>query len=126
GQSRWVFVLDEKTLTDIREKSSNQNIDFLDETDVNLPPEFAALLNNKNSREVELDRSKLWTFHYMKDDHEDWADPMVWPVMNDIMYKNSLRAMDMSVVNSTINAVTIFKLGAFKDGFVAPKEHFKQ
>lgn len=125
GQSRWIFMLDEKTMTEIKEKTS-KSVDFLDESDVNLPPEFAALLNKKDGREVELDQAKLWTFHYMKDDHEDWADPMVWPVMNDIMYKNSLRAMDMSVVNSTINAVTIFKLGAFKDGFVAPREHFRQ
>jgi hypothetical protein len=126
GQSKWVFVLDEKTMTEVKTKVGNQNVDFLDESDVNLPPEFKTLLNTKDGREVELDQAKLWTFHYMKDDHEDWADPMVWPVMNDIMYKNSLRAMDMSVVNSTINAVTIFKLGSFKDGFIAPKSHFKQ
>lgn len=126
GQSKWVFILDEKTLTELRTKINTQQTDVLDETDVNLPPEFRALLTNKDSREVELDQAKLWTFHYMKDDHEDWADPMVWPVMNDIMYKNSLRAMDMSVVNSTINAVTIFKLGAFKDGFIAPPAHFQK
>jgi hypothetical protein len=126
GESNWVFILDEKTQAAIRDKTA-RSVDFLDETDVNLPSEFKKLKTDKHdSRAMPLDQSKLWTFHYMKDDHEDWADPMVWPVMNDIMYKQALRAMDISVVNSTINATTIYKLGDLKNGFIAPKSHFKQ
>jgi hypothetical protein len=124
GQSEWVFILDEFAKADIKSKRRTQNVDVLDETDVNLPPEFKSLTEDGNA--VLLDQDKLWTLHYMKDDHEDWADPMVWPVMNDIMYKNSLRSMDMSVVNSTINAITIFKLGDVKSGYVAPASHYKK
>jgi hypothetical protein len=62
--------------------------------------------------------------HYMKDDHEDWAEPLLWPVMADIFYKNKLRQMDMSVCNSVINAVTIFKLGSIKDNYLPPEAHF--
>lgn len=126
GEQEWVFVLDQKTSQEIKDRIGSTNIDFLDETDINLPPELKKLKKDQiDERIVKLDQSKLWVFSYMKDDHEDWADPMIWPVMNDIMYKNSLRAMDMSVVNSTISAVTIFKLGDFKNGFIAPKAHFK-
>lgn len=126
GEQEWVFVLDTKTAKDIKDKIGGGSIDFLDETDINLPPEFKKMKKDQlDARIVKLDQARLWFFQYMKDDHEDWADPMVWPVMNDIMYKNSLRAMDMSVVNSTISAVTIFKLGDFKNGFIAPKAHFK-
>lgn len=124
GESRWVFCLDEETRQEIKSKNKHSNVDVLDETDVNLPPEFKGKI--KDGHVVELDQDKLWTIHYMKDDHEDWADPMVWPVMNDIMYKNSLRAMDMSVVNSTINAITIFKLGDVKSGYVASAAHYKK
>jgi len=127
GESRWVFVISEQTLTEINTKGARkaEQVDILDETDINLPLEFRNL-PRENSKVVNLDQDKLWTLHYMKDDHEDWADPMVWPVMNDVMYKNDLRAMDRSVINSTINAITIFKLGSIKDGFVAPPEHYKQ
>lgn len=123
GESEWVFIPDEETKKNIEETSSKQ-VDVLDETDVNLPPEFRTL--DANGNYIMLDQAKLWTMHYMKDDHEDWADPMVWPVMNDIMYKQQLRSMDMSVTNSVINAITIFKLGSIKDGFVAPREHYKK
>jgi len=127
GESRWVFVLDEATFNEIRSKTAKgaEHVDILDETDINLPLEFRQLPRD-NDRVIRLDQDKLWILHYMKDDHEDWADPMVWPVMNDVMYKNDLRAMDRSVINSTINAITIFKLGAIKDGFVAPPTHFQQ
>jgi hypothetical protein len=127
GESKWVFVLSQETLTEISSKTSKsaEQVDILDETDINLPPEFREL-PRINDRVVQLDQAKLCVLQYMKDDHEDWADPMIWPVMNDIMYKSDLRAMDRSVINSTINAITIFKLGAIKDGFVAPPEHYKQ
>jgi hypothetical protein len=127
GESKWVFVLSQETLTEINNKTSRsaEHVDILDETDINLPTEFKNLPRT-NDRVVQLDQDKLCVLQYMKDDHEDWADPMVWPVMNDVMYKSDLRAMDRSVINSTINAITIFKLGNIKDGFVAPPQHYKQ
>jgi hypothetical protein len=134
GGQRWVFVLDNNTLNDIRTSqytNKSAYIDFLDETDVNLPQEFKKLSTildkdapsreNNDPRIVELDQKKLHTMHYMKDDHEDWAEPLLWPVMADIFYKNKLRQMDISVCNSVINAVTIYKLGNFKEGFIVPK-----
>lgn len=124
GQSRWVMCLDEETRTEIENKSKSKTVDVLDETDIGLPPEFKKLTKDNNV--VKLDQEKLWTLHYMKDDHEDWADPIVWPVMNDIIYKNNLRSMDMSVVNSTINAITIFKIGDIKNGFVAPSKYYEK
>lgn len=124
GEQEWVFVLDEDARKEVKRTMSEKNVDNLEQSDVNLPQEFKRLIEDGSV--VKLEQDKLWTMHYMKDDHEDWADPMVWPVMNDIMYKNSLRSMDMSVVNSTINAITIFKLGSVKDGFVAPASHYKK
>lgn len=126
GEQQWVFILDQITANDIENKKAkktetSEDVDYLDETDINLPPEFKKL---KNGRVVELDQGKLWTLHYMKDDHEDWADPMIWPVINDVIYKNKLRAMDMSVCDSVINAITLFKVGNLKEGFVAPPEHY--
>jgi len=134
GGSRWIFVIDDMTLGMLNNNSLTKfrSIDFLDETKVNLPPEFAKLVRQNNAvpgesadaRVVELDQARLWTMHYMKDDHEDWADPLLWPVMSDIHYKNKLRQMDISVCNSVINAITIFRLGDWKAGFVPPKEQF--
>lgn len=129
GKHRWVFVLDHETASSNREDPGT--IDFLEETDVNLPPEFKRLSkllseeaegNERNDpRVVDLDQTKLYTMHYMKDDHEDWADPMLWPVMADIFYKNKLRQMDISVCESVINSVVIFKLGNLEKGYIPDK-----
>jgi len=139
GGQRWVFVLDNNTVNELRTgriKSSSAYIDFLDESDMNLPQEFKNLSSKldksapdkerNDPQVVDLDQTKLYTMHYMKDDHEDWADPLLWPVMSDIFYKNKLRQMDISVCNSVINAVTIYKLGNFKEGYIPPKEHFEK
>jgi len=128
GESEWVFILDPTTANDINAGAyqTRDTIDFLDRTDINLPPEFKGLSQEgQNTLIVKPDKAKLWTLHYMKDDHEDWADPLLWPVMSDIYYKNKLRQMDVSVADSVINAITIFKLGDFKNGFIPPDEHFR-
>ncbi len=128
GESEWVFILDPMTAKTIQSGGlkTRNGVDFLDETDINLPPEFKKLSDEgDNSMLVTLDPAKLWTLHYMKDDHEDWADPLLWPVMADIFYKNKLRQMDVSVCDSVINAVTIFKLGDFANGFIPPEEHMR-
>lgn len=124
GQSEWVFIPDEETKTEIKNRTATTSVDVLDDTEVNLPPEFTQLTQDGNA--IVLDQAKLWVMHYMKDDHEDWADPMIWPVMNDILYKQQLRAMDMSVANSVINAITIFKLGDIANGFIADAKHFNK
>lgn len=126
GESRWVFIPDIETSEEIKRKDiyKYDTTDVLDETKVNLPPEFKKA--NKKKDYIPLDPMKLATLHYMKDDHEDWADPMVWPVMNDVLYKQQLRSMDMSVTNSIINAITIFKLGSIKDGYVATEKQVKK
>jgi len=136
GEQRWVFIVDNNTMNDMgsgRLKQRSTHFDFLDETDINLPPEFkkmSGLLSpdapageHNDPRVIELDQRRLYTMHYMKDDHEDWAEPLLWPVMADIFYKNKLRQMDMSVCDSVINAVTIYKLGNLKEGYVASEEH---
>lgn len=128
GGAKWVFILDEMTRDRIKKGPVKDDgiVDFLEESEVNLPREFKELIDDKDNRVVNLDPAKLWTIHYMKDDHEDWADPMVWPIMADLFFKTKMRSMDISVCDSVINAITIFKLGDWKNGFVPPKEHFRE
>jgi hypothetical protein len=129
GQSRWVFVLDENTFKTL-EYPNDDSQEFLDETEINLPPEFKNLVNSsgkgEEARIVQLNQENLWTMHYMKDDHEDWADPMLWPVMADINYKNKLRQSDISVCNSIIKAITLFKIGDYANGFIPGGEYMRK
>lgn len=126
GETSWVFVMDENTYQKYKDARTKdpELYDFLDDTEMNLPQEFKdKITSDSKNRIIKLDSKKLWPLHYMKDDHEDWADPMIWPVIGDVMYKNKLRAMDISVCDSAISAVTIFKLGNMEKGFIAPAEH---
>jgi hypothetical protein len=81
GESEWVFIQNPLSAQEAQQLKAKTNpIDFLDETDINLPPEFKKLTEEgENPLVVNLDQAKLWPIHYMKDDHEDWADPLLWP-----------------------------------------------
>jgi hypothetical protein len=62
--------------------------------------------------------------HYKRDCSRLWADPIIMPIMNDLRYKQVLRRLDISVAESIINPITIFKLGNTKDGFAPTQQQF--
>ncbi len=63
--------------------------------------------------------------HYKRDCSRLWADPIILPIMNDLRYKQVLRRLDISVAESIINPITIFKLGDTPGGFAPTKEQFQ-
>lgn len=63
--------------------------------------------------------------HYKRDCSRLWADPIILPIMNDLRYKQVLRRLDISVAESIINPITIFKLGKTVDGFAPTQQQFE-
>ena len=74
---------------------------------------------------VELPTENFCMLQYKRDCSRLWADPIVLPVMNDLRYKQVLRRLDISVAESIINPITIFKLGKTVEGFAPTKEQFQ-
>ena len=54
---------------------------------------------------------------YKKDSYSNWAIPMLWRVVDDLKFKETLRNMDVSIAESITNAVQIFKIGNVKEGY---------
>ncbi|MCI0565089.1 MAG: hypothetical protein MN733_42020, partial [Nitrososphaera sp.] len=63
-------------------------------------------------------------FHYKRDCARLWADPLLLPIMDDLRYKKVLRRLDVSVAESIINPITVFKLGDTVNGFAPTREMF--
>jgi len=74
---------------------------------------------------IELPNENFEMFHYKKDCARLWADPMILPIMEDLRFKQVLRRMDISVAESIINPITLFKLGKTPEGFPPSKEMFQ-
>ncbi len=70
---------------------------------------------------IVADDKMVFVGHYQKDDWEDWAEPIFFPVFDDIAFKKLLRRMDESVARNIMNSIVVFRLGNAKDGFPATK-----
>lgn len=74
---------------------------------------------------IEFPQDNFNMFHYKRDCSRLWSDPLILPVMDDLRYKKLLRRLDMSVAESIINPITVFKLGKTVEGFAPTKEMFQ-
>ncbi len=75
--------------------------------------------------QVQLPDESFTMVHFKRDCSRLWADPLILPIMNDLRFKQVLRRMDISVAESIINPITIFKLGKTVEGFGPTKEQFQ-
>jgi hypothetical protein len=74
---------------------------------------------------IVLPNENFTMLHYKRDCSRLWADPIILPIMNDLRYKQVLRRLDISVAESIINPITIFKLGKTVEGFGPTPQQFQ-
>lgn len=65
----------------------------------------------KTGKPIILDPSKTFSYFYKKDDWEAWADPMIYPLVNDLMLLSKMRLADLSALDGVISNVRLWKLG---------------
>ena len=61
-----------------------------------------------------LPEDKTLAFHYKKDDWQDWAIPMTFPIMDDIILLEKLKLADSAALDGAISNIRIFKLGSLE------------
>lgn len=75
-----------------------------------LPPDIVlAAKQNKNA--YPLDPNKVDIYYYKKDDWEPWADPIIRPILPDVLMLNKLKLADLAVLDSPMSKIRVFKLG---------------
>ena len=75
-----------------------------------LPTDLRKSINN-NEMQIPLDADKLIIAHYKKDDWEDWADPLVTAILDDIIMLEKMRLADMSALDGAISNIRLWTLG---------------
>jgi len=71
-----------------------------------------ALLSKK--KELLLDKYKVAVFHYKKDDWEDWAEPMTYAILDDLILLEKMKLADLTALDGTISRVRLWTLGSFE------------
>ena len=82
-----------------------------------LPDDIKAAANS--GKPFPLPSDKTLVFHYKKDDWQNWAHPMIYAIMDDVMLLEKLKLADVAALDGAISNIRIFKLGNL-DHKIAP------
>lgn len=77
-----------------------------------LPDEVKAAA--RSSQGIILDPEKTLIFYYKKDDWAEWAKPMIYAILDDIVTLEKLKLADRAALDGAISNIRIFKLGSLE------------
>jgi len=77
-----------------------------------LPPEVKQAIKEKRKK-VDLDPAKLSVFYYKKDDWQQWAHPLVYAILDDIVMLEKMKLADIAALDGAISNIRLWTLGDF-------------
>ena len=75
-----------------------------------LPPELKQKIK-QGARKVELDPERVSVFYYKKDDWTNWANPLIYAILDDIIMLEKMRLADLSALDGAISNIRLWTLG---------------
>ena len=75
-----------------------------------LPPAIKQSLI-RGEKEIPLDPERLSIHYYKKDDWRQWANPMIYAILDDIVMLEKMRLADMSALDGAISNIRLWTLG---------------
>lgn len=76
-----------------------------------LPPTIKQSLI-RGEKDIPLDPERLSIFYYKKDDWRQWANPMIYAILDDIVMLEKMRLADMSALDGAISNIRLWTLGS--------------
>jgi hypothetical protein len=70
----------------------------------------------RGDREFPLDPKKVSAYFYKKDDWQNWADPLVFAVLDDLILLEKMKLADLAALDGAISQVRLWKLGDLEMG----------
>ena len=68
----------------------------------------------KGEKDIPLDPERLSIFYYKKDDWRQWANPMIYAILDDIVMLEKMRLADMSALDGAISNIRLWTLGSLE------------
>ena len=76
-----------------------------------LPPTIKQSLI-RGDKDIPLDPERLSMFYYKKDDWRQWANPMIYAILDDIIMLEKMRLADLSALDGAISNIRLWTLGS--------------
>jgi hypothetical protein len=71
---------------------------------------------------IKLPDEKLKVAHYKKDDWQEWADPMLYSILDDLILLEKHKLADLAALDGAISQIRIWTLGDMKEGIFPTNE----
>ena len=68
----------------------------------------------RGEKQIPLDPARLSVFHYKKDDWLQWANPMIYAILDDIIMLEKMRLADLSALDGAISNIRLWTLGSLE------------
>jgi hypothetical protein len=78
-----------------------------------LPPVIKQSLM-RGEKEISLEPERLSVFYYKKDDWKQWANPMIYAILDDIVMLEKMRLADLSALDGAISNIRLWTLGSLE------------
>lgn len=65
-----------------------------------------------------LPPDKTASLYYKKDDWEEWAYPMIYPILDDVLTLDKMKLADKTALDGVISKVRVWKLGSLENKIV--------
>lgn len=85
------------------------------------PDLVAQIRKQKNLKFIPLDPFLVSAYYYKKDDWNDWANPMLYAILDNLVTLEKMRLADLAALDGAISNIRLWKLGNAKLG-IAPNK----
>tara|TARA_Y100000004_G_scaffold196935_1_gene268843 strand:- start:2994 stop:4991 length:1998 start_codon:yes stop_codon:yes gene_type:complete len=75
-----------------------------------LPPKIKKSVKD-GVKDIPLEEDRLSIFYYKKDDWRQWANPMIYAILDDIIMLEKMRLADMSALDGAISNIRLWTIG---------------
>lgn len=86
-----------------------------------LPPNVKEAIKRQD-RKIDLDPDKLSVVYYKKDDWQQWAYPLVYAILDDIIMLEKMKLADLAALDGAISNIRLWTLGSFEHKVLPTKE----
>ena len=76
-----------------------------------LPPSVKQAIKS-GKRKIDLDESRLSIFYYKKDDWQQWAYPLTYAILDDIIMLEKMKLADLSALDGAISNIRLWTVGS--------------
>lgn len=83
-----------------------------------LIPQFIINAVKQGKTVIPLEQEKLIVASYKKDDWQEWADPMTYAILDDLIILEKMKLADLAALDGAISQIRVWKLGNLDKGMM--------